>query len=371
LLLMEWLLLASGVALALANGANDNFKGVATVYGSGQLGYRKALLLATASQIAGSLASVVLATALVKAFSGKGLVPPELLTSELLTAVSLGAAVTVGVATRVGLPVSTTHAIVGGLVGAGAVTAGSALDLGALGAAFVLPLAVGPFVAAAAAWVFSRGGDAIGSRAERGVCVCVEPGGAPAPALVAGIANLGVGALGVGATVKVARTSECKAHHAVELAGIEIDQVLRIGHVASAATVGFARGLNDTPKILGLMVGASVIDPTVGAGVLGIAMALGGLVASRRVADTLALRITPMQNGQGLAANLATSLLVVGASRLGLPVSTTHVSTGGIFGIGAAAGTLQHRQAGEILGAWLGTLPLAAALGALLAWCLG
>jgi PiT family inorganic phosphate transporter len=366
LLLMGWPLLASGVALALANGANDNFKGVATVYGSGQLGYRKALLLATASQIAGSLASVVLATALVKAFSGKGLVPPELLTPELLTAVALGAAVTVGVATRVGLPVSTTHAIVGGLVGAGAVAAGSALDLGALGTAFVLPLAVGPFVAAAAAWAFSRGGDAIGSRAERGVCVCVEPGGAPAPALVAGIANLGVGA-----TAKIARTSGCKAHHAVELAGIEIDQVLRIGHVASATTVGFARGLNDTPKILGLMVGASVIDPTVGAGVLGIAMALGGLVASRRVADTLALRITPMQNGQGLAANLATSLLVVGASRLGLPVSTTHVSTGGIFGIGAAAGTLQHRQAGEILGAWLGTLPLAAALGALLAWSLG
>jgi PiT family inorganic phosphate transporter len=114
-----------------------------------------------------------------------------------------------------------------------------------------------------------------------------------------------------------------------------------------------------------------VIDPAAGAGLLGIAMALGGLLASRRVADTLAHRITPMQNGQGLAANLATSLLVVGASRLGLPVSTTHVSTGGIFGIGAAAGTLQQRQVGEILGAWLGTLPLAAALGALLAWSLG
>ena len=116
------------------------------------------------------------------------------------------------------------------------------------------------------------------------------------------------------------------------------------------------------------MVGAAVIDPTAGAGVLGIAMALGGLLASRRVADTLALGITPMRNGQGLAANLATSLLVVGASRLGLPVSTTHVSTGGIFGIGVAARTLQHRQVGEILGAWLGTLPVAAALGALFAW---
>ena len=363
---MEWLLLASGVALAFANGANDNIKGVATVYGSGQLGYGQALTLATASQIAGSLASVVLATALVKAFSGKGLIPPELLTPELLTAVALGAALTVGVATRLGLPISTTHAIVGGLVGAGGVAAGSALNLGALGAAFVLPLAVGPIVAVTLAWAFSRGLDAIGSRVGpgRSVCVCVEPGGALEPVPNAGVAYLGM-------KMKVARASECTAHDTVELAGIEIDQALRVGHVASATTVGFARGLNDTPKILGLMVGASVIDPALGAGVLGIAMALGGLLASRRVADTLALRITPMQNGQGLAANLATSILVVGASRLGLPVSTTHVSTGGIFGIGAAARTLQHRQAGEILGAWLGTLPLAAALGALLAWSLG
>jgi PiT family inorganic phosphate transporter len=168
--------------------------------------------------------------------------------------------------------------------------------------------------------------------------------------------------------LKLGPSSACTAHDTVELAGIEVDQALRVGHITSAATVGFARGLNDTPKILGLMVGASVIDPMAGAVVLGIAMALGGLLASRRVADTLAHRITPMKNGQGLAANLATSLLVVGASRLGLPVSTTHVSTGGIFGIGAAAGTLQRRQAGEILGAWLGTLPLAAALGALFAW---
>jgi PiT family inorganic phosphate transporter len=366
---MEWLLLASGVALAFANGANDNFKGVATVYGSGQLGYRQALTLATASQIAGSMASVVLATALVKAFSGKGLVPPDLLTAELMTAVALGATLTVGVATRVGLPISTTHAIVGALVGAGAVAAGSALDLGALGAAFVLPLAVGPIVAVVLAWGFNRGGDEIGSRAglERGVCVCVEPGEA-----LASVPNVGVASVAHASfKMKLARANECTAHDIVELAGIEIDQALRVGHVVSATTVGFARGLNDTPKILGLLVGASVIDPAAGAGLLGIAMALGGLLASRRVADTLAHRITPMQNGQGLAANLATSLLVVGASRLGLPVSTTHVSTGGIFGIGAAAGTLQQRQVGEILGAWLGTLPLAAALGALLAWSLG
>jgi PiT family inorganic phosphate transporter len=171
--------------------------------------------------------------------------------------------------------------------------------------------------------------------------------------------------------IEIAEASQCAAHSDTRLAGVQVERVLGVGHVLSATTVGFARGLNDTPKILGLMLGASAIDPMLGAIVVGAAMALGGLLAARRVADTLALRITPMRNGQGLAANLATSLLVIGASRLGLPVSTTHVSTGGIFGIGAAAGTLQRRATGEILGAWVGTLPVAAGLGALLAWSLG
>ena len=93
-------------------------------------------------------------------------------------------------------------------------------------------------------------------------------------------------------------------------------------------------------------------------------MALGGWLAARRVADTLARKITPMTPAEGLAGNLATSLLVVGASRLGLPVSTTHVSTGGIFGIGAASGRLRRRMASEVVMAWVVTLPVAAALAA-------
>jgi PiT family inorganic phosphate transporter len=71
---------------------------------------------------------------------------------------------------------------------------------------------------------------------------------------------------------------------------------------------------------------------------------------------------------EGLAANAATSILVVSASPLGLPVSTTHVSTGGIFGIGASSGELRWRIAGEVLLAWVVTLPLAAALGGALMW---
>ena len=91
---MEWSLLLFAVFwLAWANGANDNFKGVATLYGCKAMDYRSALWLATASTFAGSLLSIVLAGALVKTFSGKGLVPDELVNSrELLIAVGGAAA---------------------------------------------------------------------------------------------------------------------------------------------------------------------------------------------------------------------------------------------------------------------------------------
>ena len=115
------LLLATALALAYANGANDNFKATATLYGSGAAGYPEARRLATLAQLCGSAASVVLAGALLEAFGGKGLVPAEVVGDpRFLVAVGAGAAATVLLATRVGLPISTTHALVGGLTGCGA-----------------------------------------------------------------------------------------------------------------------------------------------------------------------------------------------------------------------------------------------------------
>ena len=68
--------------LAYSNGANDNFKGVASLFGSGTTGYRRAIWWATATTFAGSIASMVLAQSLLTKFSGKGLVPDEIVGSE-------------------------------------------------------------------------------------------------------------------------------------------------------------------------------------------------------------------------------------------------------------------------------------------------
>ena len=98
--------------LAYSNGANDNFKGVATLFGSGTANYRRAIAWATITTLAGSLCSLLLAAALVRSFSGKGLVPDEIAgTTGFLLAVAIGAGLTVMLATLTGFPISTTHSL--------------------------------------------------------------------------------------------------------------------------------------------------------------------------------------------------------------------------------------------------------------------
>jgi PiT family inorganic phosphate transporter len=85
----------------------------------------------------------------------------------------------------------------------------------------------------------------------------------------------------------------------------------------------------------------------------------------------MAWRITGMNEGQAASANFVTAALVAVASPLGLPVSTTHVSCGALFGIGAVTGEARWRTIGGIFTAWVVTLPLAAALAAAVALSLG
>lgn len=146
--------------------------------------------------------------------------------------------------------------------------------------------------------------------------------------------------------------------------GISAKTALDSLHFLSAGIVSFARGLNDTPKIAALLLIGGSISPTFTIVSVAIAMAMGGLIAAKGVAETMSHRVTSMNAGQGFTANLITGLIVIFASQVGLPVSTTHVSCGALFGIGAATGQGRWRTIGGILLAWITTLPLAALLGA-------
>ena len=94
-------------------------------------------------------------------------------------------------------------------------------------------------------------------------------------------------------------------------------------------------------------------------------MAAGGLVGARRVAETMSHKVTAMSTGQGLSASLATGSLVLAASLVGLPVSTTHVSVGSLVGIGVMNGKADFSVIRHIVLSWVATLPIAAVLSAL------
>src|SRR5436309_3379199 len=134
--------------LAYSNGANDNFKGVASLFGSRTCNYRTAISWATVTTFAGSIMSIFLAQTLLKKFSGKGIVPDHFVGSEyFLLAVAIGAGLTVIIATVTGFPISTTHALTGAIIGCGFAAAGPHLNFSALGKGFVLPLLLSPVLA--------------------------------------------------------------------------------------------------------------------------------------------------------------------------------------------------------------------------------
>jgi PiT family inorganic phosphate transporter len=356
-------ILVAVLFLAATNGANDNFKGVATLFGSGTASYRTALIWATITTLGGSLCALLLAQGLVETFKGKGLVPDAVTRDgRFLLAVSLAAAGTVAIATRVGMPVSTTHALTGGLVGAGLLAAAGDVRVEALGRQFVVPLLFAPVVSLVLAAIFYPA--ARGVRRITGVtsqtCVCVAGAREDVSVQPDGTLRL----VRTGATVEVATVAECRTRYEGAIFGVRIGPVLDGLHYLSGGAVGFARGLNDTPKMVALLIAGEATAPTVGLVMVALAMAVGGVLGARRVAETMGRKITRLNPGQGLTANVITALLVTTASRFGLPVSTTHVSVGSLFGIGLVSGTARRKTILSILVAWVTTLPTGAALGA-------
>ncbi|KAF0220020.1 MAG: Phosphate transporter, partial [bacterium] len=345
--------------LAYNNGANDNFKGVATLYGSGLASYQKALRWATLTTVLGSVASLFLANGLVVAFSGKGLVPDSLLgTPNLLIAVGGGSALTLLLANRLGLPVSTTHALTGGLVGITLITKGT-IPVQVFLYKFILPLLLSPILAILLATLFST---VIGHLARRFTiskanCLCVDLDTtstlAPQQNALATELTLPV------PLVKLGHLRECAQEQSQSLIKMDLTKTLDITHYLSAGAVCFSRALNDTPKIAALLLIGSITYSS-GMVLVLFAMMIGGLLGAKKVAEVMSHKIANFDTTQGLSANLVTSLLVLSASQLGLPVSTTHVSCGAIFGIGLVSKNYRWETIKQILSAWVSTFPLSA-----------
>lgn len=307
-------------AVAYANGANDVSKGIATLVGSGVADYRRAIAWGTAFTVLGALISVSTGAALADTFSRGLLTSARGVTFAFAIGVIVGTAAWVTLATRLSLPVSTTHALTGAIVGSGAVVFGlHGVRWSALLQKIVFPLLLSPLL------------------------------------------GLVLAALLI-----------------VALRALAVRRGLHGLHWLSSGATSLARGLNDAPKLAGLAV--LLVLPLrhtapSSTGRLGVhlliaaAMGLGSLIAGQRVTRTLATRVTRMDDREGTASNVCTAVLVTAAALRGLPVSTTHVSGGSIVGIGAEARDrrLDLRVIRDIALAWVITLPGAGLL-AVIGW---
>jgi PiT family inorganic phosphate transporter len=243
------------------------------------------------------------------------------------------------------------------MVGSGLLATWGDFDLTALQQNFVLPLLLSPMAAVLLAMIIYRVLKQIRQRLHLGqaLCLCVENEAA---------LTIDSGAIAISenaqALFSIGTDAVCADHYKGKVLGINAQSIVDKLHFFSAGAVCFARGLNDTPKIAALL----LLAPWPGIQwvifAVAIIMALGGLLNARRVAETMSHKITEISHGQGLAANISTAMLVIYASQLGMPVSTTHVSVGSLFGIGIANGKAHKNIIGTILLSWVLTLPCAA-----------
>ncbi|MEV6907085.1 inorganic phosphate transporter [Amycolatopsis sp. NPDC051071] len=323
------------IGLSAANGSNDVPKAVATLAGAGVTKFRTAILWGTATTLVGCLISLQLAGKMTALFS-TGIVAASP-SAAFTAAVLLGTASWVVLATILRLPVSTTHALVGALIGAGVLFAASSVQWSALLPKVVLPLLLSVVVA----YVLSLG-LALLSR------------------VVSSPPRSGRRAHGPGAATAAEMAPEGQQTSGTPSA---VDRVLGVAHWVTSGFACAARGLNDTPKIVAI--GAFALVP---AGwrpwqillVVTAAMAAGSLVGGLRVAERLANDVVTMNHREGFSANLTTAALVGLGAGAGLPMSTTHVSTGAIAGsAGKDVGRINAKTIRGFAIAWVVTPPFA------------
>jgi PiT family inorganic phosphate transporter len=224
-----------------------------------------------------------------------------------------------------------------------------------LGRGFILPLLFSPIIALVLTVGIQLVVTRLGWRTGGRNCICVDE---PRTLAIAAINSSMPAAVTAPPLVRWAPVAECET-------GAEIVRVsLADGvHWFSGAAISFARGLNDTPKIVAMLLVAAAASIKLDYFFVALVIAIGGALGAVRVAHTLGKKITPMAAPEAVTANLVAATLVTLASPFGLPVSTTHVTSGGIFGIGL----LRRHEADwskvrDILLSWAATLPLGAVL---------
>jgi PiT family inorganic phosphate transporter len=321
--LILYIVVASALAFDFTNGFHDTANAVATTISTRAMAPRVAVGMAAVLNFVGAFVSLQVAATV-----GKGIVDPAAINgNETIVFAGLIGAISWNLITwYFGLPSSSSHALIGGLVGAAFVAVGSHAILGeGLVQKVVVPAIIAPLLAF----------------------------------LVAGLAILAayriVGRLRPG----------------------PVNRGYRLGQIVSGSLFSLSHGTNDAQKTMGIITLVLVAHGNLSSDHFDVptwviissasAIALGTYVGGWRIIRTMGSRIIKMDPAQGFAAQGAGAAVVLSASHFGYPLSTTHVISGGVMGAGAAKrlSAVRWGVAGNIVFAWVLTLPCAAAIGAL------
>ncbi|MBU2962687.1 inorganic phosphate transporter [Citreicella sp. C3M06] len=419
------LALAAGFAafMALSIGANDVANNMGPAVGARALSMGGAIAIAAICESAGALLAggEVVTTVSTGIFDPAGFADPAAFVRAMLAAL-LASAIWVNVATFAGAPVSTTHALIGGVVGAGLVAGGpGAMDwptMAAIALSWVVsPLMGGAFAAAILAFVEARIVYVEDKIAAAKVWVPVLIG-VMAAAFAAYLALKGLSrviwvplelALAIGAGIGLAVWAISVPLVRREAKGLEnrnrsVKRLFRLPLVISGALLSFAHGANDVANAVGPL--AAVVQVQHGASALGrfaipdwvmligaLGISVGLVLFGPRLIGLVGNRITKLNPIRAYCVALSAAVTVIAAAALGLPVSSTHIAIGGIFGVGfyrefsasrrprspslpmprqerARRRLVRRSHFLTIIAAWVITVPAAGAVSAALFWAL-
>ena len=323
---MSDVLLVVVVVVALGfdftNGFHDTANYIATWVGTRALSPRWAVLVSAAANLAGAFVTTAVAKTV-----GKGIIDTGLATETTVLAALIGAIVWNLITWRAGLPSSSSHALIGGLVGAAIAQSGlEGVQWHGLVHSVAIPAIAAPAIAFAGAFALLL--------VIYWVLVWMNPG----------MAN----------------------------------RTFRLGQLASGTWVAFTHGANDAQKTMGVIAlalfeGGHLSHFYIPSWVIvaaGLAIAAGTYVGGWRIMKTLGQRVVNMEPASGFAAQVTAGVTIYTATKLGYPLSTTHVISGSVLGSGATKrlSAVRWGVAGNMVAAWLLTIPAAGLVAAALYW---
>jgi PiT family inorganic phosphate transporter len=318
------LVVVTAVCFDFTNGFHDTANAVATSIATGALKPRVAVAMSAVLNLVGAFVSIKVAATI-----AKGIVDPSALKGDgglsLVFAALIGAILWNLITWYFTLPSSSSHALIGGVIGAALVASGSkSVMFHGIAKSVIAPAILSPII-----------------------CFLVA----------------GIGTYCVYRLIRLIRPAEARRGY-------------RYGQIGSAALVSLAHGTNDAQKTMGVITLALIAHGSISAShfyvpfwvklACAVAIASGTAIGGWRIINTMGNRITEIESPQGFAAEAASAAVILSSSFYGYPLSTTHVVSGGVMGAGAGKKleSVHWGVAGQMATAWLFTIPAAGVMGA-------